>query len=137
MDPSPSAVTDADGVEPWVYVGHEDFRGASRECHEYQQSGLRYGGWRPEAAGVEGVGESMYHTLTGGDFVLIVSPDPNNPRYNPPLDKCPPVCLRRMRSSRANRSGRPLGSEWKEFDKLKPLRATTGRIKCYLVACRT
>lgn len=34
---------DADGVEPLLRAGHESFRDADRECHEYQQPGLQDG----------------------------------------------------------------------------------------------
>ena len=48
---------------------------------------------------------------------------------------CPPVCLRYMGSARANRSGWSPGSEWKEFVRTEPRRATSGRGWVYGSGC--
>jgi hypothetical protein len=45
---------------------------------------------------------------------------------------CPPACLRRMGSARANRSGWSPGSEWKELVGTEPRGATSGKaaVRC-------
>ncbi|KAF5648261.1 hypothetical protein F25303_4985 [Fusarium sp. NRRL 25303] len=65
---------DADGVEPLLRAGHEGFRDAGRECHEYQQPGLQDGESRPEAAGVVNADEVTYHTLADVDFAVLIVP---------------------------------------------------------------
>ena len=128
MGPSPSGVKGAAGdAGPWLRAGREGWRGADPRRHEYQQPGLRGDGWRPDAAGVGDVGESTDHMRADAGSLLVVSPGQSSPHCSPLLDKCPPACLQYMRSARANRSGRPPGSGWKEFDRMKPLRAAARR----------
>lgn len=85
-----------------------------------------------DGAMLGGAGESRIRGVAGSDRPDAI-PVVSNRHCSPVLlGNCPPACLRRMRSARANRSGWEPGSEWKEFERLEPRGAAPGAVERFL-----
>jgi len=79
-------------------------------------------------AGVRPCGDAHHMRAAPGSARPNAAPVMSSRHYSPVLHgSCPPVCLRRMGSARANRSGWSPGSEWKELVGTEPRGATSGK----------